>query len=321
MKKLISILFGAILLAALLPSCKGSKDNPVVLPASLTLSQTEINLHVGESKALEATVLPADASDKGIQWSSTNPQRVSVDANGLVRAQAVGTAYVVAQTVNGIKTSCLVRVLSSGSETYKVTLYKGGDEVSGTLYSWPGNTVRLEARSDDGKSHSYFWTSSSESTTVDEGLVTFGWEQREDREDFAWYSEAVIRVFSPDGCGTSVNVVSSIGKRFRFGPSSETMGSDVTILAGKSAEIALSWFDGSAFSALPEEVEYTLKSQDSSILSVDGHTVSSSDQTVGSTTLSVVLSGREFTLCVVHVEKDGSKDSSGESYTEYPVNW
>ncbi|MBR6346194.1 MAG: Ig domain-containing protein [Bacteroidales bacterium] len=321
MKKLISILSGAVLLAALLPSCKGSKENSDVFPSSLTLSQTEMDLQVGESKALEATILPADAGDKSVAWSSTNPRRVGVDANGLVSAIAVGTAYVVAETVNGIKASCLVHVSSSGTDSYKVSLYNGSAEVSGTLYSWPGNTVRLEARSDDGKTHSYFWSSNSENTTVNDGLVTFGWEQREDMEGFAWYCEAVIRVTSTDGCGTYVNAVSSIGKSFRFGPSSETIGSDVTILAGKSAEISLNWFDGSAFTPLPENVEYTLKSQDTSILSVDGHTVSSSEQTVGSTILSVVLSGREFALCNVRVEKDGSKDSSGEPYTEYPVNW
>ena len=85
--------------------------------------------------------------------------------------------------------------------------------------------------------------------------------------------------------------------------------------------MSLNWFDGSAFTALPSTVEYTLKSKDSSILTVDGHTVSSSEQTVGSTTLSVVLAGQEFLLCNVRVEKDGSKDSSGEPYTEQPINW
>lgn len=319
-KSIIRLLSETLLFPALLISC-GSKENTEVFPNRLTLSETEMNLLVGETQKLEATILPQDAQDKTIAWSSTNPQRVSVDANGLVSALAVGSAYVVAETVNGLKESCLVRVKSSGTDTYKVSIYNGENEVNGTLFSWPGNTIQLQARSDDGKTHTYFWTSTSENTTVNDGLVAFGWEQSTDKEEFAWYSEAVIRVSSTDGCGSSVNAVSSIGKSFRFGPSSETIGSNVTILAGKSAEVSLNWFDGSAFTALPSTVEYTLKSKDSSILTVDGHTVSSSEQTVGSTTLSVVLAGQEFLLCNVRVEKDGSKDSSGEPYTEQPINW
>ena len=295
MKSNIRLLSEALLFSALLLSCSG-KENSDVFPNRLTLSEIEMNLLVGETRLLEATVLPQDASDKTVAWSSTNPGRVSVDANGLVKALAVGSAYIVAETVNGLRESCLVRVRSSSQDAYKVSVYVGEDEVNGTLFSWPGNTIRLQARSDDGKTHSYFWSSTSESTTVNDGLVTFGWEQRADMERYAWYSEAVIRVSSPDGCGTSVNAVSSIGKSFRFGPSSENIGSDVTILAGKSAEVSLNWFDGSAFTALPSTVEYVLKSQDTSILSVEGHTVSASEQVVGSTTLSVVLAGHEFVL-------------------------
>lgn len=320
MKRIVRLLSETLLFPALLLSCAG-KENPAILPSSLTLNQTEMNLLLGETRTLEATILPQDAGDKTIAWSSTNPQRVSVDANGLVSALAVGSAYVVAETVNGIKGSCLVRVTASETDTYKVTLHMGDDKVNGTLYSWPGSTVQLQAKSDDGKKHDYFWSSSSESTTVADGLVSFGWEKSDGSDSFAWYSEAVIRVSSPEGCGTTINAVSSIGKSFLFGASSETIGSDVTMLAGKSAEITLFWFDGSAFTAIPQTAGYTLKAQDSSILSVDGRSVSSSEKTVGSTTLSVVLGDIEFVLCNVRVEKDGSRDSSGEPYTEEPVIW
>ena len=297
MKKVFIILSEALLAAALLLSCTGGKENANASPRTLTLSQTELNLHVGDARQLEATVLPQEALDKTVKWTSTNAQRVSVEANGLVRAVSVGTAYVVAETVNGIKASCLVRVSASETDVYNVRIYSDGQEAPETFYGWPGKTVQLEARSDDGKTHGYLWSSSSESTVVENGLVTFGWEQRDDAEAYAWYSEAVIRVASEDGCYSSVNAVSSIGRSFLFGPTTGTVGSDVTILAGKEAEVKLTWFDGNAFTALPDDVEYTLVSQDGDIASVTGHKVLTSSLTVGSTTLSVIMGEKEFLLC------------------------
>lgn len=321
MKKLVfCCLSGALLLAAssLATSCKG-KDNTAVLPRSLSLSKTELSLIVGDTYSLEATVLPQEASDTKVVWSSTNSRRISVNGNGFVQALAVGSAYVVAETVNGIKASCLVRVSASDVPAYSVSLRMDGAAAPATLYSWPGSTAQLEARSSDDKEHTYFWSSSSAYTTVDDGLVTFGWGE-DPVDGYAWYSEAVVRVASEDGCASSVNAVSSIGKSFRFGAASELIGSNVAMLAGKSAEIVLTWFDGNAFTPIPAEA-YTLKSQDPSILAVEGHTVSSTNQLAGSTILSVLLNGREFLLCNVIVEKDGSRPSSGEAYTSEPVSW
>lgn len=321
MKKLVfCCLSGALLLAAssLATSCKG-KDNTAVLPRSLSLSKTELSLLVGDTYSLEATVLPQEASDTKVVWSSTKSQRVSVDKDGLVHALAVGSAYIVAETVNGLKASCLVRVSASDVPTYSLSLWMAGAAAPATLYSWPGSTAQLEVRSSDDKAHTWFWNSSSAYTSVHEGLVTFGWGE-DPVDGYAWYSEAVISVSSEDGCASSVNVVSSIGRSFRFGAASESIGSNVVILAGTSSKISLMWFDGNAFTPIPDEA-YTLKSQDPSILAVEGHTVSSTNQLAGSTTLSVLLNGREFLLCNVIVEKDGSRPSSGEQYTSEPVIW
>ena len=322
MKKIIfSCGSGALLLAVLFfaASCSKGKGNTDVLPRSLTLSESELQLVVGQTRKLEAAILPEDAADKSVVWSSTKSQRVSVDKDGLVKALAVGSAYVVAETVNGVKASCLVRVTASETPAYSLSLWMGGAAVPATIYGWPGSTAQLEVRSSDDKTHTYFWNSSSVYTAVNEGRVSFGWGE-DPVDGYAWYCEAVISVSSEDGCTNSVNAVSSVGKSFRFGAASEKIGSNVAMLSGKSAEIALQYFDGTAFTAVPADA-YTLKSQDPTILAVQEHMVSSTDQMAGSTTLSVVLNGREFVLCNVIVEKDGSRPSSAESYTEETVNW
>ncbi|MDR1465334.1 MAG: InlB B-repeat-containing protein [Oscillospiraceae bacterium] len=62
-------------------------------------------------ETLIATVTPANASNKAVTWSSSNPGIVTVDASGKVTAVAPGTAVVAVTTVVGGKTdSCTVTV-------------------------------------------------------------------------------------------------------------------------------------------------------------------------------------------------------------------
>ena len=57
---------------------------------SLALDKTEIGLRKGESILLSATVSPSDASNKTVVWGSSDPDVVSVDAEGKVSALAGG---------------------------------------------------------------------------------------------------------------------------------------------------------------------------------------------------------------------------------------
>ena len=319
--KTISAHISVFLLAGMLlfMSCSPGLNKEAALPRSLTLSQATLTLHVGETHRLAATVLPDDA-DKTVQWLSMSEDKVSVDKDGLVSALAVGTAYVVAQTQNGIKSSCLVKVIAWEGQSYGVSLFIDGNPAPQTLYGWPGHTVTLEARSDDGKQHNYRWNSSSDELPVQDGLLTFGLGTSTSTQGYAWYAEAVVRATSADGYYAYVNAVSSVSERFRFGVSTEKVGSNVVMLAGNTAEVVLSYYDGNGFTPLPSSA-YTIYSQDTSVISVTGHVVSTSGQTVGSTALYVTLCGQDFRLCNIIVEKDGSESSSGETYLEETVNW
>ena len=68
---------------------------------------------VGQTEPLKVEVLPVDASDKSIKWSSSNQVVATVDKKGIVTANAAGTANVTAESVNGITDSCSVLVLFS----------------------------------------------------------------------------------------------------------------------------------------------------------------------------------------------------------------
>lgn len=77
---------------------------------SVTLNKYTLNLEVGKTGKLTATVLPASAADKSITWSSSKTDVASVSSNGTVTAKKVGTAVITATATNGKSASCTVTV-------------------------------------------------------------------------------------------------------------------------------------------------------------------------------------------------------------------
>jgi uncharacterized protein YjdB len=81
--------------------------------SGVTLDKTSVVLGPGCSAILKATVLPSDAEEKGLTWSSDRPEVASVDADGKVSAIGPGTAHVKAVTTDGgFSASCYVSVTS-----------------------------------------------------------------------------------------------------------------------------------------------------------------------------------------------------------------
>ncbi len=77
---------------------------------SVTLSACELQMNEGESTYLSANVLPYNAYDRSITWTSSNPRVATVTSNGRVNAQAVGTTIITATTNDGTNISAACRV-------------------------------------------------------------------------------------------------------------------------------------------------------------------------------------------------------------------
>lgn len=77
---------------------------------SVKLNKADLNLEVGQTGKLSATVLPASAADKSITWSSSKTDVASVSSNGTVTAKKAGTAVITATATNGKSASCTVTV-------------------------------------------------------------------------------------------------------------------------------------------------------------------------------------------------------------------
>lgn len=82
------------------------------LPTSIAVNPATAALHVGESTTLSVSYLPEGSKAVGVNWTSSNPTIVTVDASGKVTAVANGTATVTATTAEGtpLTASCSVTV-------------------------------------------------------------------------------------------------------------------------------------------------------------------------------------------------------------------
>lgn len=79
---------------------------------SVELSQKEMRLYLGENRSLTATVLPSDASDKNVTWSSSDPNVATVSTTGNVVSKSVGTTVITVKTADGgYQAECKVTVL------------------------------------------------------------------------------------------------------------------------------------------------------------------------------------------------------------------
>lgn len=87
----------------------------VVKVESVTLDKSEYTFKaIGQTLILKATVLPSDATDQELVWSSSNEEVATVDQNGRVRAIGNGSAIITVMTKGQTKTAtCDITVAQS----------------------------------------------------------------------------------------------------------------------------------------------------------------------------------------------------------------
>ncbi len=74
-----------------------------VAVSGVTLDKTTASVQVGKTLKLTATVAPANATNKGVTWKSSDETVATVAADGTITAKKVGTATITATTVDGAK--------------------------------------------------------------------------------------------------------------------------------------------------------------------------------------------------------------------------
>ena len=147
-----------------------SFTSEVVHVESISLNFSEFSIYsIGDWIRLSAIVLPADATDKSVAWSSDNESVASVDQNGTVNAVGNGTATITVTTKDQGKTAtCTITVAQW------ITGITLGNGFILTLNEGQEQTLIATVNPDNAANKTLKWTSSDESVaTVDQtGKVT-----------------------------------------------------------------------------------------------------------------------------------------------------
>ena len=163
MKKTVFLIIGALLCLSLLSSCK--KEPREVPVKSVLLSDLAVDLHIGDTKTLTATVGPENATNKSVTWSSSNTSVATV-SNGVVIAVNEGTAIIMA-TAEEVTAMCVVKVLTN--EVSGISL----DITSASLKVNENITLTATVTPANATDKTVIWSSSNDGiATVKDGVVT-----------------------------------------------------------------------------------------------------------------------------------------------------
>ena len=142
-----------------------SNTGQIVGVSGITLNKTALNLTIGASESLVATISPSNATNKDVEWTSSNTNVATVDTTGKVTGVSAGSATITVKTKDGAKiATCNVTVKNSVIPVTGVTLNKTAlSLVTGTSESLVATISPSNATNKDVE-----WTSSNTNVaTVD----------------------------------------------------------------------------------------------------------------------------------------------------------
>ncbi len=201
-KEKIGVMGGVPLTFTVAPQDDGSLtlsySRDEILPESVTLNETTLNLNPGGTATLTATVLPETADDKTITWSTSN-SAVATVTDGKVTAVAEGTAVITAKTKNGKTVTCDVTVKEEVRLSTKVSISATSAKVK------IGSTVTLTAAA-DGTNTAVTWTTSNATiASVVDGVVIGNAK-----------GSATITATAADGSGKSASCEVKVLNKYTF---------------------------------------------------------------------------------------------------------
>jgi uncharacterized protein YjdB len=161
----------------------------------VSLDQSYLEMpEIGQTQTLTATVSPANATEAGVIWSSSNPAVATVSSDGVVTSVTYGTTTITVKSVDGLKSaSCEVFVtghifVEMGPGQYWATCNLGATlpEETGNRYAW-GETA---------PKNDYFWPTYTLSNG--DALSINKYQFPDGNLDAVWYNNGY---FTGDGFG------------------------------------------------------------------------------------------------------------------------
>lgn len=152
-------------------TCKVTVSASSIPVTGITLDKTTMSLTVGSTGVLNASVLPSNATNLNVLWSSSNSSIASVSSAGVVTAKAAGTATITAKTSDGGKTAtCQVTVTTTNIPVTGISL----DKQTMTLSVGSTGTLKATLSPFNATGSEITWSSSNTAvaTVSSSGVIT-----------------------------------------------------------------------------------------------------------------------------------------------------
>ena len=178
----------------------------------LKITPEQYKLGLGKTFQLTAEITNSTASNKDLEWYSSDESIVTVDQNGKIRGMALGYATITAMALDGsdVEATCEIRVVA---EVTGMTM----NTTSITLIQ--GNTFQLDAaiRPADATYRTPSWKSDNPDIAMvdDDGVVTAispgtAWITAEARDSSGKYCKCYVTVIAPIPATGVTTMVSEI---------------------------------------------------------------------------------------------------------------
>jgi len=112
-----------------------------IIPTSVSVTPNPVSLNVGQTQQLTESVLPTNATNRTVTWSSSNTNVATVSTSGEVAARAAGSATITATTNSGNRTGTSVVTVSAVQVPVATLEFR---DTSGQILNvapWDGNAL------------------------------------------------------------------------------------------------------------------------------------------------------------------------------------
>ncbi|MBR1629698.1 MAG: Ig-like domain-containing protein, partial [Lachnospiraceae bacterium] len=153
-------------------TCEVTVTELEIEPTGIGLDTTAVTINVNQKYALTAEVLPDNATNKTILWSSGDAS-VAIVSEGVITGKSIGTTTITAMTTNGKEAVCIVWVQPAEVDVKEV--YFDRPDLDNVMYEGTTEKIRVFVMPSDATDKSLTWSSSDNRiATVDSnGIVSY----------------------------------------------------------------------------------------------------------------------------------------------------